>query len=101
VTNPIPDVQVAGLLVPAPLAARIITAIRGTYEDLTTGLADDAAIQAVLKYWVTNVLASYEASQALAPGPAAAQKVIDQYASAGEDARQQAIADAEAIVPVA
>ncbi len=63
VTDPAPileDVAVAGLLIPAPLATRIIAALRAVYPTLTEGKDDDGAVRAVLIYWITAALETYE-----------------------------------------
>ncbi len=58
---PLPDVSVAGLLIPAPLADRILTALRAVYPTLTEGRdEDDATVRAVLIYWSTSSLEAYE-----------------------------------------
>lgn len=62
-TDPAPileDVAVAGLLIPAPLATRIIAALRAVYPTLTEGKDDDGAVRAVLIYWITAALETYE-----------------------------------------
>ncbi len=59
-TTPIPDVAVAGLLIPAPLAVKIIASLRANYPTLTDGKDDDAAVRAVLVYWITSSLETYE-----------------------------------------
>ncbi len=66
VTDPAPileDVAVAGLLIPAPLATRIIAALRSVYPTLTEGKDDDPAVRAVLIYWITAALETYEGNQ--------------------------------------
>ncbi len=66
VTDPPPildDVAVAGLLIPAPLAARIVAALRAVYPTLTEGKDDDGAVRAVLIYWITSTLETYEGNQ--------------------------------------
>lgn len=93
-----PPVAVAGLLVPAPLVPRIITALRGTYPTLTAGLDDDAAVRAVLKFWIAEMLAGFEATVAKAPVEGAVAETRAQYETAAADAREKAIADAAAIV---
>lgn len=63
----LPNVSIAGLSIPAALAAQIITALRDTYPTLTAGLIDDDAVRAVLMQWISGTLADYQARQALAP----------------------------------
>ncbi len=60
-TTPIPDVAVAGLLIPAPLAVKIIASLRANYPTHTAGTDDDAAVRAVLVYWITSSLETHEA----------------------------------------
>ncbi len=58
---PMPDVSVAGLLIPSTLADRIAKALRAVYPTLTEGRdSDDAAVRAVLIYWITSTLETYE-----------------------------------------
>lgn len=94
----LPPVAVAGLLVPAPLVPRIIASLRGTYPQLTADLDDDAAVRAVLKFWVTSTLASYEAARAEAPVSGAVEATRAEYAERAEAARQKALQDAAQII---
>ena len=103
VTGPfdnLPPVSVAGLQVPAELVPRIIAALRGVYPTVTEGLDDDAAVRAVLKYWVTVTLSSWEAQQVTAQATEAivvAQQDLETANERSRLAREQAEADAQAI----
>lgn len=97
-TVPLPPVSVAGLLVPAELVPRIITALRGTYPGLTADLDDDAAVRAVLKFWISEMLAGFEATVAKAPVEDAVAETRAQYETAAVEARDKALTDAAAIV---
>lgn len=99
-TEPVdlPPVQIAGMLVPAPLAARIIAAMRATYPQVTEGLDDDAAVRAVLRYWAVSTLAAHEEQQTQALLPDALEATRQEYAAQGQAAREKALADATAIV---
>lgn len=50
--------------VPDTLEPRIVAALRGTYPAETAGLGDLAAFKAVLRLWLINCLAGWEAQQA-------------------------------------
>jgi len=62
--DPIPYVPVAGLRVPATVVPRIIRALRGVYPEITTGKDDEAAVRAVLLYWIDYTVTSHEATLA-------------------------------------
>lgn len=53
--------------VPLALVPRIIEALRKTYPTLTDGLDNDAAVRAVVRYWVVTTLTNYETQKAAAP----------------------------------
>ena len=56
-----PDpVSVAGLEIPADLAPQIITALRVLYPTVTEGKDDDAAVRAVLVYWIVSALEAHQ-----------------------------------------
>lgn len=73
----LPPVKVAGLLVPAALAPRIVAALRATYPGLAADKDDDAVVRAVLHYWIASTLETYEISQA-ANALAGAKAKLDQ-----------------------
>lgn len=57
VTEPTAPVEeVAGLQIPADLAAQIIAAFREMYPTLTEGKDDDAAVRACLVWFITSTL---------------------------------------------
>lgn len=94
----VPYVQVAGLLVPAPLVPRIVASFRGVYPAITAGITDDdAAVRAVLKYWVTSTLSTYEGSVAGSGVDEAIDAAREEYRLRAEQARAQAEADAGTI----
>jgi hypothetical protein len=85
----------AGLDMPADLVPRIMAALRGTYPDLTAGLADIPAVLAVIRYWVQQTLADWEAKQA-AGGPLSdlLDQVTAQYVTKTQQGRSKAVTDA-------
>lgn len=88
------NVNVAGLIIPGPLAVQVIAAMRSIYPSVTDGLADTQAVQAVLKHWVTTTLQEYAARQVT---ETAAQQLADLQAQAeAEAARVRAAAEAAA-----
>ncbi len=97
----IPYVPVAGLRVPATLVPRIIASMRGIYPNLTVGLDDEAAVRAVLRYWVTSTLATYEGQQSDEETLAAIEAIQAQADEKARLAREKAIRDAAAIVDAA
>lgn len=94
----IPTVQVAGLLVPAPLVPRIVAAVRGTYPTLADGLDDDASVRALLKHWIVTLLMAYEGAQAEAPLEGELAALRADYDARAEAARQKAADDAALII---
>lgn len=50
--------------VPDALQPRIVAALRGTYPAETSGLGDLAAFKSVLRLWLINCLAGWEANAA-------------------------------------
>ena len=63
-----PVEEVAGLIIPADLAAQIIAAFREMYSTITNGKDDDAAVRACLVWFITSTLetaANRKASAAL------------------------------------
>ena len=98
-----PDVpyrDVAGMRVPLPMLARIVAACRDTYPQLTEGLSDDAAVQAVLLHWVTSTLAASESRRTAAPLAEVVESRQADLEAKAAAARQRALADAQAITPV-
>lgn len=96
-TAPMPYVAVAGMRVPAVLVPRIVAAMRGTYPGVTADLDDDAAVRAVLRWWVKSTLTNWEARQAEAPVDDALAETRQTYRNLADAARQQAEADASTI----
>lgn len=94
----LPTRSVAGLDVPLDLVPRIIVALRAEYPTLTSSVTDDdAAVRAVLHYWVTSTLASYESKKAEEPVDGAVEAARQQYALAAAQAREKALQDGERI----
>lgn len=101
-TDVTPDyVPVAGLRVPSVLVPRIVASMRGMYPDLTVGLEDDPAVRAVLKFWVTSTLASWETRQVADQAVAQVQAVQAEAAEAAQAVREAAQAAAESITEAA
>lgn len=92
------NVPIAGLRVPLPLVPRIVAAVRGLYPTVAEGLDNDAAIRAWLKHITSVTLAQWEAQQAAAGVTQAVEETRAEYALAADTARQNALADAAAIV---
>lgn len=63
-TTPLPDVEVAGLQIPADLAAQIIDAFRTLYPTLTEGKDDDGAVRTVLIWFIQSSLEQNAARKA-------------------------------------
>ena len=95
--QPIPPVRVAGLLVPAALAPRIVAALRATYPALAADKPDDAVVRAVLHYWITSTLESYETQQAATELEWAKAKLAEDYDQTLAEIRQAAQQVANAI----
>lgn len=90
-------VNVLGLNMPEAMQGRIIAAARGVYPELTEGLSDARAIQSLLKFWTTELLATWESRQAAPDDADAARDAIEKATSARRDAAKQARAAAEDI----
>lgn len=90
-TSPTPaTVKVAGLLIPAALAPRIIAALRWTYPEATQGRDDEAAVRASLIEWITATLLTYEGFQTDLKRSEAHQKVDATFAEVTKAAKQAA-----------
>jgi len=59
-----PPVSVAGLLIPADLAPKIIEALRFLYPTITDGKEDDPAVRAVLIHFITSAMETYQIRKA-------------------------------------
>lgn len=90
-------VPVAGLLVPIQLVPRIVAAFRATYPTLTEGLEDDPAVRAVLKHFVTSILAQHEATLPVIEAREQIEEIESTVAERQEQARLKAHADAAKI----
>lgn len=53
------------LNVPDLLVPRVLAALRGQYPDITAGLSDIAAAQAVLRHFLRSTIAAHEAREKL------------------------------------
>lgn len=87
---PAGQIQILGLNMPPMLEVRLLTAVRGLYPELTAGLSDAGAVQAVLRYVATQWLVEWERQQSVDIDAAAA------AARAEATATQAAAADAAA-----
>ena len=96
-TRPIPDVPIAGLLVPADVAARVITALRATYPSVAEGLDDNGVVRAVLIHWIASTLIAYEGDAEEASVEDAVAQVRKEYIDRATKAREKAQADASRI----
>lgn len=96
--TPPTHVPVAGMLVPVQLVPRIVAALRGTYPTITDGLAGDAAVRAVLRWWVKSTLADWEARAAEAPVDDAVAETRQSFRELARQAREQAQAAADLII---
>jgi len=63
VTEPT-TVSVAGLEIPADVAALVIVSFRGLYPDITSGKDDDAAVRAVLRWFITSTMETHAGREA-------------------------------------
>lgn len=96
-TAPAP-VRIAGLVVPAALAPRIIAALRDAYPEVTADKDDDAAVRASLIEWVTSTLVAAEGKKADALRLQAHQNVDNTFTSKIAEAREKARLAAETIM---
>lgn len=83
-------VRVAGLLVPADLAPKIISALRDVYPIATTDRDDEAAVRAALIEWITELLVDQAEKQAELQRMTAHQKVDDQFTAYINQVRNRA-----------
>lgn len=97
----IPTVSVAGLKVPAPLVPRIVASMRGVYPSVTGTLDDDAAVRAVLKFWVTSTLANWESQQWTAPTEEQVAAIQAEATAKAQQASKKAEEDAASIIEAA
>lgn len=92
-------VTVNGLDMSTGMWTRVMAAVRGLFPQQTTGLSDDAAVQAVMLDIVTGWLAVWEGQQA-GPDPGdAAQQAAQQAHDVRSAAEAQARTDATDIHP--
>lgn len=90
-------VSVAGLRIPAPLAVRIIAAIRSTYPSVVADRDDEGAVRAVLIHWITTTLSAYEGQQADLSAEETVARLRAEAAEKAAKAREKAVADAKYI----
>lgn len=90
-------VPVAGMLVPVQLVPSIVAAMRGTYPLITDGLDDEAAVRAVLRWWVKSTLTEYEARKAESGVDDAVAETRQVYREKAQEARTRAEAAADLI----
>lgn len=95
-TGPEP-VRVAGLLIPAALAPRIIAALRWRYPQLTADKDDEAAVRATLIDWITENLLGHNEHLASLQKLTAYQKVDDAFAGQLAEVKAQVEALASTI----
>ena len=94
------NVSFAGHKFPAPLALRIIKAIRGSYPSIVEGKSDPAAVRAVIRYWFVTTLANFEGRLAEAPVDEVVEAARSEYATKAKKAREKAERDAASIIEV-
>lgn len=94
-----PTIIVNGLAMPTKIFTRVMTALRGLYPTITSGLSDDAAIQAVMRNVVINWVASWESQQTGMDPAEAAQQAASAAQQARLDADAQARTDTAVITP--
>lgn len=99
--DPDGNVEVAGLRIPGPLALRIVEAMRGLYPTVTGELDGPAAVRAVLKYWVTSTLSTYEAQHAAGQVSDQISEIQQAAVKKGQAAMEKAKSDAAQIVETA
>lgn len=99
-TAPMPYRDVMGMRIPLPLVARIIAALRAEYPDVVEGKDNDAAVRAVVRYWVTTTLVNYEARTAAAAARETAAQATAAVETAAAEAFQKAKDDAQLITEI-
>lgn len=95
-----PTVEVAGLIIPASLAIRIIGALRGVYWPIAAQHPDndDLFVQSALMFWITENLEAWESRQAEAPMVEEVTAVRDRFQREREKAARAAREAAERII---
>ena len=79
-------------------APRIVTAFQAQYPTVTSGLANDAAIKAVLIQFIKSTVSTYEAQQAVAPAQQQAQQLAQQWPATYANQEAQTTTDVGANV---
>lgn len=92
-----PPVEVAGLIIPADMAAEIIAAFRALYPTITDGLDDDAAVRAVLIWMITSSLQSYYGRQSSRAMEKTIEQIRGQYAVRARELEERVRAAAATI----
>lgn len=97
--DPTAPVEIAGLIVPAEMVPRLIVAFRGVYRQVTETIQnDEEAIQAVLKFWTTQVLETWEGLRAEEELAEQLEQLRQDAYAKRDKARDKARKDAEKIL---
>ena len=91
-------IKLLGMEMTVTMAQRIIAAVRGTYPDLTADETSDVrAVARVVRFWLTETLANFEASTVSSDGVEvveATRREVEEWARAARDkAREDALHD--------
>lgn len=96
-TPQVPEVSLAGLRIPAPLAPEIIAALRDAYPTITEGRDDEGVVRGVLLWLIESTLVQYRGRQAENAAAEAVEAVRAEHADKAAEARDEARKDAKTI----
>jgi len=88
VTTP-PVREVAGLEIPEDVALQVIEAFRAIYPTITAGKEDDPAVRAVLIWFITSTLETYQTRKIFDAMATAVKAVETQHNAAANQAREK------------